>query len=249
MFIIRLSVWTSALTVATVLAASIAWGQPPRPRVRVLLFRSNIPIPSRLFKNDEFVVIQRPWDVPVHSDKEDARSSIDYAASMSAMVAVVEIVSITGELTENRSWIRTRLVAMPIELLTARNGLISEGASIVVTYEGGGEMVIGRAHLSTAAILDNAENAAQVRIELERNIARLAHPLNVERGRRYLMFLEYFESTKEFVPVVMPLAVEAGVISKAGFRPTAEIELIRTLRSLYGLTLTDVMAELRRLGR
>jgi hypothetical protein len=70
--------------------------------------------------------------------------------------------------------------------------------------------------VSTAAILDSADDAAQSRIELAQNITRLAHPLSVERGRRYVMFLNYFASTKEFVPIVMPLAVEAGVIAPAG---------------------------------
>jgi hypothetical protein len=238
----------AAVAVMTFMCPAVR-GQQVHPRVRVLPYRASIPIPGRMLPDDEFVIIQRPWDVAVSEGDASATASIRYALKVSDTAVIADVTTVTGELTESNSWILTRLTAIVTDVMVSRQSTVSQGERIVVTYDGGGAMIVGNVHVSTAAILDSADYAERSKLELEKHIGQLSHPLNVETGRRYLMFLKAIQSTSTFEPSVMPLAVEGHTIVPAGLRPTDEVQLLDVLRGLYGLKLSEIATKVRRLRK
>jgi hypothetical protein len=70
---------------------------------------------------DEFVIIQRPWDTVVFGGDASADASIQYAitVTVSDTAVVANVAAVVGELTEDKSWIRTRLtVGSPVRDLS-----------------------------------------------------------------------------------------------------------------------------------
>ncbi len=234
------------LSISVVIGLSVdAFGQALQTDVRVVLYQSGYPIPSRVVDGDSVLIIQRTWDASVAPQTfADVKSDLAFAVDASDMAAIIDVTDVVGELTSDKSWITSKVEGRVVDVLMSKSRRVAAGSTLIVNYDGGGEIVVRRTRVSTAAVLDSIRDVEESRLELMRLAGRLGHPMNVEKGRRYLMFLRSVEADR-FRPITLPLAIEGGVILSPNMRPTGEPELLLPLSSLYGMTIPSVIAQVR----
>jgi hypothetical protein len=85
-----------------------------RGRERVIIEQPGVPLESRLLPDDEVVVLERAgyWDGIVFLDPVSKANMIEDRLAGSDIAVVLDIDGVQGMLTDDRSWIRTRVTGV-----------------------------------------------------------------------------------------------------------------------------------------
>ena len=99
----------------------------------------SVPLESQLIQGDEIVVFQRIESPPLIVIREGTTASSELARFRRQAEAVVlgEVVSIAGELTPDRSWVRTKVSFRSIEAFKDAKEFAPVGKTAIFEYDGG----------------------------------------------------------------------------------------------------------------
>lgn len=194
--------------------------QDRSPRVRLIPDGVGMTIAERLLPGDEVVVIQRPIDASVYNEQPSASDIIMSTVEISGIIAVVTVDEVTPFLVDEDTWINTRIVTTVEDVVLVRRRSVSAGQALEFHFVGG-EIMIGHV------------------------LVKAWEPPVLRNGKRYLIFLDN-NSAKWATHA--PLLIDGERLVST--RPVERGVLGRTIRDpLDGLSLNDVIEEVRRLAR
>ena len=192
--------------------------QPASPRVRTILYRPGVALGTRLLPDDQVVLVKQEPGLLVLPGKQTRQQKIAFLTRSSDVVVVADVSNVVSELTTDKSWINTRVVALAGEVLKSRKRPFERGQQLDIEYEGGGELTIRSC------------------------LVKAGEPLKVEAGRRYLLFLVVHPNTGALLPMGTPLMIDNGKLVNPWI-----VELGSHARDLlHGLRLEQVAKEVRR---
>jgi len=157
-------------------------------RIRTIFFQQGVPIAERLLPEDEIVLVkQRQIDHVAQWATPPAQAQLANLMLRSAEAAAIFTVSdISGQFTEDESWIRTSMVAVPTEVLFAQASDIARRRPIRITWDEGGERNVDHRLVRAGASL-KLQKGDSCLIFLLKDAAGSWHPMNpplaIERGR------------------------------------------------------------------
>jgi len=188
-------------------------------RIRTIFFQPGVPIAERLLPDDEIVLVkQRQKDHVAQWATPPTQAQLANILLRSAEAAAIFSVSdISGQFTEDESWIRTSIVAVPTEVLFAQAFDIARHGPIRITWDEGGER------------------------NVDHRLVRAGASLKLQKGDSCLIFLRKDEAGA-WHPMNPPLAIERGLLvdtTRASKTP-GEVE------PLEGLKVESVLKDIRR---
>ncbi len=175
----------------------------------------------RLLPSDQTVIVERDSsDILISNRYLSVSDVIEDAAVMSALVAVVNVDRVEGVLSDNESWIQTRLSGAVEQVITARDKLALTGQHIDVNATQG-EMTIGG--VLVVSTEDPPDDTRYVKLLTTR--------------REYLLFAAQDPETRRLWLVHPPLSIEGGVLKYVWQPRTVWFE---PPHPMQGLTLAEV---------
>lgn len=213
--------WRETLRVsvlcAVVIEGTVATGQAPERRVRVIQDKPGVPLEQRLLPTDDVVLVEREADTVAFVGKRTARGDITYAVYVSDVVAVVDVERSAGVLTPDRSWIETRTTVIARDVLKSGRRHVGQGQRLEIEDKGSGELTIGKV------------------------LVRASHPSLFAEKHSYLMFLRVWPDSDVFHVAATPYLIENGRLSNPLRLDTSKPDPI------VGLTLVEAVKEVRRI--
>jgi hypothetical protein len=188
--------------------------------VRVIPHRPGIPIETRLLPDDQVVMIEGDEHGSVLMKEPTPSQALAYAVAGSHIAVVVSVDEVRGSLTDDKSWIQTRITGTVVDILMARKPHAVQGERLEVEYEWGGELKIGTC------------------------LVRAGHPLHMKAGAPYLLFIRVHDTTGALYPFETPLQISDGRL----FSPQEPGRGVKA-HPLHGLKLIEVAEQIKRLAK
>ena len=168
-------------------------------RIRTIFFQQGVRIAEQLLPDDEIVLVkQRRIDHVAQWATPPTQAQLANVLLRSAKTAAIFTVSdISGQFTEDESWIRTSIVAVPTEVLFAQASDIVRRRPIRIMWDEGGET------------------------NVDHRLVRAGASLKLQKGDSCLMFLLKDEAGS-WHPMNLHWRLSAGCWS----RPPTQVSLL-----------------------